>query len=336
VRSFETTLNRPLRFRREFLEKVWGGGRLGRVLGIELPSETVGETWELADRDDVDSALEPADSGDAESRTLGGLVRTARAELLGSAAATPAGRFPLLVKYIDARAALSVQVHPDDAAAARVGGGAEGKTEAWYVLAAEPDAVVYCGLRPDVDAAAFERAARAGRDVVPLLVSWNVRAGDCLLVPGGTVHAIGGGVTLLEVQQNSDTTYRIYDWGRPRPIHVDEALASIAFGRPPAPPAVASWSEAGDGLRVAELARCDHFALRLLEVGEDVALATDGRFRIYVAVDGAGTIATAASERPLPVRRGDTWLVPAAAGPHALAPDGGRLTLVEVSTGGRS
>lgn len=302
------TLDRPLRFERIFLEKVWGGRALERAPGIELPPEKpIGETWEVVDRSDHNSAVA---TGPLAGRSLGSLMEEAPGALLGSAPANAHGRFPLLLKYLDARLALSVQVHPDDAAAERIGGGAEGKTEAWYVLEAEPGAKLYCGLKPEVTREEFARHA-ASSAVLEMLQTHEVRVGDALLVPGGTVHAIGEGLTLVEVQQNSDTTYRIWDWdrvgldGKPRDTHVEAALEAVAFGREPVIPV-----HSGASSRECLLAS-DYFTMESSSLGSGASAnaAAEGAFWMGVLV--AGSARLEGPHGTLELRPGDSWLVPA-------------------------
>ncbi len=321
----------PLRFERRFLEKVWGGRALERRPGIELPPGVqVGETWELVDREDENSVVA---EGTHRGRTLRELMRLGAGAILGRSPAAGDGRFPLLVKYLDASQNLSVQVHPDEEAARALANGAEAKTEAWYVVDARPGSVLYAGLRPGITAQDFRRVAD-GPGVVETLLSWPIERGDCLLVPGGTVHAISAGVTILEVQQNSDTTYRLWDWGRSgRETHVEEALRCIRFGAPGRPPLRAEWLRDAEGVQTASLARSRHFEMNALRLLQPARRATDGRYQIYVVVEGRGRLLTRAAgepERECRLRPGDVWLVPAACGDHRLEPAGGELTLVHV------
>lgn len=332
-----STPAQPLAFERIFLEKVWGGRALERTPGIALPPDRpIGETWEVVDRSDQQSVVA---SGAQRGRSLEELVKAAGVALLGKAATNRKGRFPLLVKYIDASEHLSVQVHPDDETAARIGGGAEGKTEAWYILDAEPGAKLWCGLKPEVDADAFGRAARAADPaLVDMLVEHEVKGGDCISVPGRTVHAIGAGITLLEVQQNSDTTYRIYDWGRvgldgePREVHIEEALACTAFGE--AAPEPVSSDRTSDGSSV--LVSSPYFEIAEFRVDGTRALADEERFRILVAVRGAGELVTAGAEEPTALRAGDTLLLPAAARGAELRNLGEELTVIQLGATIRS
>lgn len=288
--------------------------------GLALPAGVrVGETWELVDRERENSVVA---EGRFQGRTLRWLMTEHGAAILGQSPGRADGRFPLLVKFLDASDDLSIQVHPDDERAQELGGGAEGKTEAWYVVDVAPGGALYAGLEPGVDAAAF-RALAGGAGVERALVRHDVRAGDCVMIEGGTVHAIGAGVTILEVQQNSDTTYRLWDWGRvgldgkPRATHVEEALACMRFGVDP-PSAVA-------GDREGELVRGRHFSMARHRVRGRREFPNEERFRIHVVLEGRGELV--ADER-FPLAPGDTWLVPAATGAHALVGDD--LSVVEL------
>jgi mannose-6-phosphate isomerase len=313
----------PLRFERRFLEKVWGGRALERRPGFALPPGKIGETWELVDREAENSIVA---TGGLAGFALGELMRRHGKDVLGKVPPGKDGRFPLLVKYIDASENLSVQVHPDDESAARIPG-AEGKTEAWVVLDARPGSVLHAGLRPAVTAAEFERVAD-GPGVLELLLSWEVRPGDCLLVPGGTVHAIGAGITILEVQQNSDTTYRLWDWGRAgRETHVAEALRCVRFGEPERGPIRPRWFRE-EPVGIAHLARSRHFGMNALRIERPTRRSTQSQFQVYAVLEGRGALRW--RERSFDLAPGDVWLVPAACGYHHLDPQEGELLLVHV------
>jgi len=228
----------PLSFTPIYKERVWGGSQLRRALGKDLPGgpTPIGESWELVDLSQDQSVVR---LGALAGRTLEGVVRELGTELLGPAALDEQ-RFPLLVKYIDASQTLSVQVHPDRDVASRLGGRA--KSEAWYILDAEPDAALYLGLEPGTTVDDLRAALLGDGGVEQLVTRVPVRRGDLFPVPPGTVHAIGAGILLAEVQQPSDTTYRVYDWGRvgldgkPRELHVEHALQSIHLDARPAGP----------------------------------------------------------------------------------------------------
>ncbi|MFG0260002.1 MAG: type I phosphomannose isomerase catalytic subunit, partial [Phycisphaerales bacterium JB041] len=222
--------------------KVWGGRRLER-LGKPLPAGVdVGESWEIADLASTsagggggDAARSVISNGPLAGRTLHEAMDLWGERLLGRAARSAAGGFPLLVKFLDAREHLSVQVHPSPEYA-RAHPDAHLKTECWYVVDAEPGSVIYKGVRPGVTRTDFERALRAGQGggVVELLDAVPALVGDCHNLPSGTLHALGAGVLVAEVQTPSDTTFRVYDWaaefGRAgRELHVEQALACIDF-----------------------------------------------------------------------------------------------------------
>jgi mannose-6-phosphate isomerase len=211
------------------MERVWGGRRLESLLGRKLPlASRIGESWELVDREDAQSVVH---EGPLRGCTLHELWTQHRAAVFG-ASVPDAPRFPLLCKILDAQDRLSVQVHPPARIAPQFGG--EPKTEMWYLLDTQPGSAIYAGLQPGVTRAGFEQALAEKRvaDTIHLLPT---RAGDAIFIPSGRVHAIGAGNLIVEVQQNSDTTFRVFDWnrlgldGKPRALHVEESLASIDF-----------------------------------------------------------------------------------------------------------
>jgi mannose-6-phosphate isomerase len=207
----------PLRLVPDFRERVWGTRDLSPFYATPTRKEPIGEVWLTGDDCRVSN-------GPLAGRTLGELCRELGRELVG-AAARPADGFPLLIKFIFPEQKLSVQVHPDDTAARRAGLPC-GKSECWYVLAAKPGAKIGLGLKPGVTRAGFEQGIREGR--AEELLRWmEVHRGEMIYSPAGTVHAIGPGMVLVETQQNSDTTYRLYDYGRGRELHVEEGLAAL-------------------------------------------------------------------------------------------------------------
>ena len=217
----------PLAFHPRFKERVWGGRRLGEFFGKPLPSGTpIGESWEIVDRSGDASVIA---NGPLAGRDLRWLMEHHAADLLGP---NPPERFPLLAKIIDANQDLSVQVHPPASVAEQLGG--EPKTETWYVIHASPGARIYAGLRTGVTRDTFAAAINEGT-VEDCLHALPVKPGDALHLPSGRLHALGRGVMVFEIQQNSDTTYRVYDWnrpglnGQPRELHLQPALASIHF-----------------------------------------------------------------------------------------------------------
>jgi mannose-6-phosphate isomerase len=219
----------PLKFRPIFKERVWGGRNLERLFQKQLPPEIpIGESWEISDRPGDVSEIE---NGPLAGKTLRWLMETQREALLGTAKAE-GDRFPLLIKILDAQEKLSIQVHPPAKIAAELGG--EPKTEMWYIADATPEADLYVGLRRGVTREQFEKAIQDGT-VADCVHRIQVRAGDVMFLPSGRLHAIGAGNVIFEIQQNSDTTYRVFDWnrkgtdGKPRELHVEKSLASINF-----------------------------------------------------------------------------------------------------------
>jgi mannose-6-phosphate isomerase len=219
----------PLIFQPIFKTQVWGGRNLERLYGKPLPAGvSVGESWEISDRPEGVSVVA---NGPLAGSELRGLMEDRQVELIGRAQA-PKGRYPLLVKILDAQAALSLQVHPPSGAAARVGG--EPKTEMWYITDAAPGAELYLGLRPGTTRDRFLEEIKAGT-VADCFHRLKVRPGDAVFLPSGRVHALGAGLVLFEIQQNSDTTYRVFDWnrlglnGQPRELHIPQALECIDF-----------------------------------------------------------------------------------------------------------
>jgi mannose-6-phosphate isomerase len=305
----------PMRFRPIYKTVIWGGRRLETLLNRRLPEGgPVGESWELADFDDpatgaVHSSV--IDNGPLAGRTLREAIAAHPREILGDG--RPAGPFPLLIKYIDARKNLSVQVHPDESSAARIGRGARPKTECWFILDAEPGAAIYRGLKPGTTPETFRNAVRDGA-AAELMVRETVRPGGMYFVPAGTVHAIGAGVVLAEVQQASDTTYRLWDWnrvdpftGKGRELHLDAGLEAIRWDAvPPAP------TRCDEGA-FAELVRCEHFRVGRRRLDGHAPRDGDGRPRpqVWMCLSGRARLhwpGAPATE----LAAGDTVLLPAA------------------------
>ena len=297
----------PLRFHPIFRRYLWGGRRLeslGKTLG---PGNDYAESWEIVDRG-ADSSV--VTDGALAGRTLGELVRNHRAELLGRHQSLD--RFPLLFKFLDAHDRLSIQVHPDDARAARLDPPDLGKTEAWVILAAEPGSYLYGGLRRGIDRETLKR--EIARRTCELCVEYiEPHVGDCYFLPAGVVHALGPGLLVAEIQQASDTTYRLYDWGRvgpdgqPRKLHVESALEAIDYTHGPL---AAQAPQPTDTLGVERLVQCDQFVLDRSSIDGTGSVGGDDRFHILAVVEGALEIAGDPAGRPL--TPGDIALLPAA------------------------
>ncbi len=220
----------PFTFHPIFKERVWGGREIQRLYGKPLPPEApIGESWEISDRPGDASVIA---NGPLAGKDLRWLMEHHAGELLGGAKPAGNNRFPLLCKILDAREKLSLQVHPPADKAAALGG--EPKTEMWFIADAAPGAELYVGLKRGVTRAEFEKKIQTG-GVAGCFHRIPVRAGDAMFLPSGRVHTIGAGLVIFEIQQNSDTTYRVFDWnrqgldGRPRELQVAESLASINF-----------------------------------------------------------------------------------------------------------
>mgnify|MGYP001106162099 CR=1 FL=1 len=316
----------PLVFEPILRRLVWGGRRLGTLMGKPIgDGDDYAESWEVADYHDSVSVVR---DGPLAGTTLRDLVRNRPRELFGRARADQS-QFPLLVKLIDARETLSVQVHPDDALA-RTLADDNGKTEAWVVLDAEPGSLIYAGLKPGVDRARLESAVRSG-DVEPLLHRFEPRPGDCVLIEAGTVHAIGAGVLLVEVQQTSDATFRIFDWnrlgadGKARELHIDRAMQAIDFGRGPVDPIDVRPLVLEDGNVGEALAKCPYFQLERWTLKEPLEVGRDDRFTVVVVLSGEVRVGLGEDEPSL--GRGRTLLLPATIGPQVLTPIGQAVVL---------
>jgi mannose-6-phosphate isomerase len=314
----------PLKFEPVFQHRLWGGQRLrtllGKAPGHEFDGQPVGESWELAD---LPPGTVKADSkgaapdGSLSSRiTNGPLSRetlhaalTLWPDLLGPSPVPARGHFPLLVKFLDAQQDLSVQVHPD-AAYCKAHPDAHLKSEAWYVIHAEPGAQIYKGLKPGVTKDQFRTALENGQ-VEPLLNAIRVRPGDCHYLQSGTVHALGAGILAAEVQTPSDTTFRVFDWnrlgpdGKPRALHVQQALDCIDF----APPAAPQPLDHGPGTAT-RLVACDYFTLDRVSLPQGHTQALPAEMAVWIILDGQGVV-TCDGYGPTAFARGDTLLLPA-------------------------
>ncbi len=291
---------RPIRFSPYYQSRVWGGRRLESVLHRTLPDATTpfGESWEVSDRPEAMSTT-------TEGVTLNNLWKDHRAEVFGGLK-SDSPFFPLLMKILDACDDLSIQVHPPAHRAAELGG--DPKTEMWFIAHADPGAKIYAGLKTGVTRAQFDTALQNGTlaEVVHVI---HPRTGDCLFIPSGRIHAIGAGLLIYEIQQNSDTTYRVFDWnrvgldGKPRQLHIAESLASIDFTdfEPAMQPAVTNGS----------LVSCEFFDVRLCSTteklgceGENLTLAvTQGQLDLAGETFRAGDFAIIPSSMSETARR---------------------------------
>ena len=292
----------PLKFRSIYKERIWGGRTLQTLFEKDLPEDVkIGESWELADLPDDKSVVT---NGPLAGRTLRDVVLEYTEAMTGQ---TDFPRpFPLLIKLLDAQDVLSVQVHPDLATCQRTGQG-DPKTECWYVIHAAPGACIYKGMVPGVTEPQFREAIENGT-VEDLLIKLPVQAGECHFLPTGTVHAIGAGLLIAEIQQPSDTTYRVFDWnrvddrGQGRELHIDRAVDSIHF------------DPSGDDLTVKTIGRlvdCEFFKV---DKGHQVPgaemLLSPGTLRVHIMLSGQGVYFDSDNHRET-YKPGDCTVLPA-------------------------
>jgi mannose-6-phosphate isomerase len=312
----------PYKFTPVLQERVWGGNALEHYGKSVPPGKRVGESWEISDRDEVQSVVS---NGPDKGKTLRQQIEAHGPQLLGTNS-VKGTRFPLLVKLLDARERLSLQVHPPAALAAKFKG--EPKTEMWYVLEADQDAHLIAGLRRGVSAADFMRSLEGQKDSKPIIDyvhRFQVLPGDVFFVPAGRLHAIDAGVVLIEIQQNSDTTYRIYDWGRvgldgkPRQLHVKESLVCIDF-KDYEPKKQRPTVERRGVNGLWRLIECEYFHVHRLDLANAWPDRTDGStFHILTCVSGAlGLVTPDGKEDRINV--GEFLLLPAALGFYTLTP----------------
>ena len=308
----------PLKFRPVYKDYIWGGDRLASRFNREPPGGTAAESWEISAHPDGMSVVS---EGPLAGRGLGELVAEHGRDLLGSA--VPEDGFPLLIKLIDARDVLSVQVHPDNRSAARSGG--DPKTEMWYFFEGDREAGVYCGLRPGTGRGDFLAALKEKR-LADVLRRVPAAGGEAVFVPGGRVHAIDRGCLLLEIQQNSNTTYRVYDWdrvghdGRPRDLHLEQALEVIDFGDGDdprcSPRPFTEHGAAGD-----LICRSPYFRLDRFKLDAAITLQTDGTtFHAWFLPDGEVCVRSAGVTTRW--HGGESLLIPASTGPYTIEPLG--------------
>ncbi len=288
----------PITFTPLYMERVWGGRMLESEYGRTLPDDSpYGESWEIVDRKEEQSIVA---EGEFTGRSLHELWTTRREEIFGTGL-PDSPRFPLLIKVLDARDDLSIQVHPPAAIAPALGG--EPKTEMWYIAKADAGAKLYAGLKAGITRDEFETALGDG-SVAEVVHALEPRSGESIFIPSGRLHAIGAGFLIHEIQQNSDTTYRVFDWnrmgldGKPRELHVEESLRSIDFNDDE------PGMDAPSGTVIAE---CDHFRVEKLELGtgDPAANARDDRFSIFSIAEGEVTDADGRL-----YRKGDFLLLP--------------------------
>ncbi len=291
----------PLKFRPIYKPRIWGGQKLRTFFNKDIPAnEKIGESWELADLPDDKSIIA---NGEFAGQPLYSIIKKYPEQITGQK--NFPDQFPLLIKLLDAQDILSVQVHPDDKTCQRTGKGVP-KTECWYIISAESNAVIYRGLKKGVTKPQFAEAIKNG-NVADLLEKITVTQGQCYFLPAGTPHAIGAGLLIAEIQTPSDTTYRVFDWnrtdesGKSRLLHIDEALESINFEKQQNLPPKTTG----------RLADCKFFKIdkTITPKGTSVPI-TPGKMKTLIILSGSGTIHTDGSDT-VEFNPGDTILIPA-------------------------
>jgi len=299
----------PLTFHPIFKDRVWGGREMERLYGKNLPpGRPIGESWEISDRPGDASVIA---NGPLAGKNLRWLMENHRAELLGDAKPANENRFPLLCKILDAREKLSLQVHPPAGKATETGG--EPKTEMWFIADGAPGAELFAGLKRGVTRAEFEKKVETG-EVADCLHRIPVRTGDAMFLPSGRVHAIGAGIVIFEIQQNSDTTCRVFDWnragldGKPRELHVAQSLASIDFND--FEPALVQSKPTGNDVKVRPLVNDPALNVETLEMKSGAVMNLKPR-KLQIVTTVRGQLEIQSGPASVNLSAGQFCLVPA-------------------------
>jgi mannose-6-phosphate isomerase len=318
----------PLRFEPVYRYRLWGGRRLSNLLSAALPDGPVGEAWLLSDRDEHSSVIA---NGPLKGRSLAQVLKQWPTRLLGRSA-PGLNRFPLLLKFLDVRIALSVQVHPSDTQKSYLPVGESGKTGAWVVLATEPGSRIYAGLAPNTTLASVRRSLAKG-DVADFLASFTPKVGDGIFIRAGTVHSLRD-MVVFEVQENSDVTFRLYDWnhvdantGQARPLQVEQALACIDFSQKAVSPVEPVVEELDPVLRE-KLFDCEHFGLWRMRSAAPFTVGVAAMPRVLVCIDGECQVQHNGADYAC--AKGDVMLLPAEIGACWCRPRGS-ISLLEIS-----
>jgi mannose-6-phosphate isomerase len=318
----------PFIFEPIFQYRLWGGRRLGGWMDKPLPDGPVGEAWILSDRDDHPSKVT---DGPLAGSTITQLMAADKTALLGDLAGL-FDRFPLLLKFLDVKEMLSVQVHPQDDMAHLIPKGESGKTESWVVLEADPNSRIYAGLKSHTTAEDLRGLTAETAD--DHLASFKPQVGQSVLITAGTVHSLGDGVMVFEVQENSDVTFRLYDWdhidaktGKKRDLQVDEALQCVDFAQGEVKPLTPAL-EAATPAKREQLIDNPHFRVERVSGADPFTVGAVGAARVLVCIEGQGQVEYDGADYPL--RRGAVTLLPAAVGVCQFRPEG-RVTLLEIA-----
>lgn len=310
----------PFKFNPILTPFVWGGEKIAPYKGLESKEKNIGESWELSN---VEGLVSVVKEGPLAGKTITELVQTYKGALVGEHVYANTGdEFPLLFKFIDALKDLSIQVHPNDALAAVQHPGSKGKTEMWYVIAAEPGAKLYSGLTKAITPEELETRAQDG-SITDVLACYPVHPGDVFFLPAGRIHAICGGCFIAEIQQTSDLTWRIYDYGRmgldgkPRQLHLEQAKAATDYTVYPNYRTEYTPQENEE----VELVSCPYFTTSVYDLSLPYAkdLSEIDSFLTVMCLEGSGTLEVDGEEVSL--CQGETVLIPASADDVCFVPD---------------
>ena len=317
----------PLKFKNIFKSVVWGGEKIAPFKGVNTQQKNIGESWELSGVKGNESIVA---EGPLAGRTITSLAEEYKGALLGEKVYAATGaEFPLLIKFIDARDDLSIQVHPDDALAAERHNGSKGKTEMWYVVQADEKAHLMSGLSKEITPEEYA-AKVADNTITDVLHDYDVHAGDVFFLPAGRIHSIGKGCFIAEIQQTSDITYRIYDFGRlgldgkPRELHTELSKAAIDYTVLP------DYKTPYQSIKNQEneIVSCKYFTTSLYELDKEVTKDMSGldSFVIAIWIEGSGSL-TDSEGNAVSLRQGETVLIPACSRSFTLQPEGSMKVL---------
>lgn len=317
----------PLKFKNIFKSVVWGGEKIAPFKGVNTQQKNIGESWELSGVKGNESVVA---EGPLAGRTITSLAEEYKGALLGEKVYAATGtEFPLLIKFIDARDDLSIQVHPDDKLAAERHNGSKGKTEMWYVVQADEKAHLMSGLNKEITPEEYA-AKVADNTITDVLHDYDVHDGDVFFLPAGRIHSIGSGCFIAEIQQTSDITYRIYDFGRlgldgkPRELHTELSKAAIDYTV--LPDYKTPYQSIKD--QENELVSCKYFTTSLYELDKEVTKDMSGldSFVIAICIEGSGSL-TDSEANAVSLRQGETVLIPACSRSFTLRPEGSMKVL---------
>ena len=321
----------PLRFKPYLCSKVWGGEKIAPFKGIYTTRNRIGESWEISA---VEGHVSVVENGPLAGKSLTDLIKEYGAGLVGKKVFDKSGtEFPLLIKFIDAKDDLSVQVHPTDEQAALIGPGLKGKTEMWYVVGADKGARLLSGLTQEITPDEYEEKVK-DNTITDVLARYDVHQGDVFFLPAGRIHAIGAGTFVAEIQQTSDITYRIYDYGRlgldgrPRELHIEKAKEAIDYSVYPDYRTDYSPLKNGE----TPLVKCKYFTTNLFDIDKPVSknLSALDSFVVVICVSGKGELVDNegnGSVHRMEIHQGETLLIPASSSTIEFHPDGAMTCL---------